>query len=774
LKVPFSQTSADIKGVEDSDMAETPRRRHRRLWIGLVGLTIAGVLLIAGIVFHSEDSHRHEELTPTISEVPRTHDHVQTAESAVREDSELWTCSMHPQIRLPNPGRCPICGMDLIPLATDTLDPPRDETRSLRELTLSPTARKLAEVRLQSVERRSGAVTLRMVGRVAYDERRVASISAWAAGRLEKLHVDFTGTMVKVGTPMVTLYSPELYSAQSELLQAIRTRKELERSGLASLRTTSEQAVRSAREKLRLLGLAPEQIEEVVRRGEPTNRITIPAPLNGTVVEKNGLEGMYVRTGTEIYRIADLSHLWIRMEAYESDLPWIRLGDDVSFEVQSIPGEVFHGRVSFIDPYLKEKTRTVQVRLDIPNPQGRLKPGMFVHGRLEAQWIEEDHPLVIPASAPLITGKRAVVYVAVPEKEGTYQGREIVLGPRAGDVYLVRRGLREGEQVVTHGNFKIDSALQLLAKPSMMDPEGSAPAAAHDHGPAAPTTGVRAMGDPLSSVPEAVIHQIHLVLDAYDRVTDNLREEFRMDARPSFAALSHAVDSVDDSRLSGHSLAMWNEISMLLRNDAFLGAQAKSTADIQEAFESLSSHVGRVITQFGISHGDPHAAHAVHAAPTTPAETAEKAIPISFKAQLGNLLDAYLTLHEALAANDHPSAVKSIRTMEDAARSLDMTLLDGEPHRLWMELSENIRSALRLMKQSTDLSRLRECFALFSETLAVVLKRFGVHPEFPIYRIFCPMAFNNQGALWLQKDADVRNPYYGPAMLRCGEVQEVF
>ena len=457
------------------------------------------------------------------------------AEAHVPSEPTVWTCSMHPQIRQPKPGLCPICGMKLIPLAQE------DQGETLRTFTTSEAAKALMDVETSPVERRFVTAEVRMVGKVDYDETRLAYITAWVPGRLDRLFVDYTGVPVKKGDHLVDLYSPELLSAQEELLQALEAVKNLERSGIGIVREMTAATVDAVREKLRLWGLTPEQIAQIEKRGKASDHVTIYAPIGGIVVHKNALEGMYVNTGTRIYTIADLTQVWVKLDAYESDLSWIRYGQKVEFATVAYPGETFTGTISFLDPILDEKTRTVKVRVNAPNPDGKLKPGMFIKavvranvaagGRvmdpdLAGKWIcpmhpdvikteagacdicemplvrteslgyvsvdptEADKPLVIPVTAALVTGTRAVVYVEVPDAEKpTYEGREIVLGPRAGDFYLVRSGLAEGERVVTRGNFKIDSALQIQAKPSMMNPEGGAPAPVHEHGGAAPAGG---------------------------------------------------------------------------------------------------------------------------------------------------------------------------------------------------------------------------------------------------------------------------------------------
>jgi len=330
----------------------------------------------------------------------------------------------------------------------------------------------------------------------------------------------------------VDLYSPELRTAQEELLQAGRTARALRKQGESVLRASADATVRAARDKLGLLGVTPAQIQTIERRGTGSDHLTIYAPVGGTVIKKHAVEGMYVETGTPIYEIADLSKVWVRLDAYESDMPWVRYGQDVEFETEAYPGERFHGRVAFIEPTLDPTTRTVKVRVNVDNPDGRLKPELFVRAvvragvslggtamdpELAGKWIapmhpeivrdeagtcpicgmalvpaedygdvradEESAPLVVPASAPLITGTRAIVYVKLPDTEQpTFEGREVVLGPRTGEHYVVRSGLVEGEEVVVQGAFKIDSALQIQARPSMMSPGGGGPGqAGHQH-----------------------------------------------------------------------------------------------------------------------------------------------------------------------------------------------------------------------------------------------------------------------------------------------------
>ncbi len=444
------------------------------------------------------------------SSEPSTENIVSHNHPEMGEQSTIWTCSMHPQIRQPKPGKCPICFMDLIPISETDIGE--------LQIEFSQAAIKLMQIETTPIERKFVTAQIRMVGKIDYDETRIKYITSWVAGRIDRLYVDYTGIRVSKDDHMVYIYSPELLSAQAELLQAVKAAENIKSDGSELIGKSITATLEATREKLRLLGLKQEQIAQIEKTGKPVDHLTIYAPIGGVVMEKNAAEGMYVKTGTKIYTIADLSQLWVRLDAYESDMMWIRYGQEVEFTTEAYPGEVFKGRISFIDPVLNAKTRTVKLRVNVENPDGSLKPEMFVRAvvnskiaeggkvmdeQMAGKWICPMHldivkdtsgtcdicgmdlvtaeslgyvkaaaraPLVIPASAVLITGKRAVVYIQIADIEKpTYLGREIVLGPRAGDYYIVESGLDEGEIVVTNGNFKIDSEMQLRAKPSMMN-----------------------------------------------------------------------------------------------------------------------------------------------------------------------------------------------------------------------------------------------------------------------------------------------------------------
>lgn len=555
----------------------------------------------------------------------------QPATSSAPAKATVWTCSMHPQIRQPEPGNCPICGMKLVPAEAGVALGPR-------VFTTSEAAKALMDIETVPVERRFVTATVRMVGKIDYDETRLAYITAWVPGRLDRLFVDYTGIAVREGDHMVELYSPDLLVTQGELLEWARAVKGLKESDV--LRESTLASLAAAREKLRLWGLTQQQIADIEKRGKATDRMTIYAPRGGIVIHKHAQQGMYVNTGTRIYTIADLSGVWVKLSAYESDLIWLRYGQKVQFASISHPGQTFEGTISFIDPVLDPKTRTVKVRVNASNADGRLKPEMFVKAEVSAQvaaggrvmdpalagkWIspmhpeivkdasgtcdvcgmplvraeslgyvsadpaEADKPLVIPVSAALVTGRRAVVYVEVPGADRpTYEGREIALGPRAGEHYIVREGLREGERVVVRGNFKIDSALQIQAKPSMMSPE-RAPAAPARDSPARPG----------AAVPEEFREQLGKVFDAYFAMQRALAADNAEAAIAAAAQAGKALGALDGKLLDAGERDWWAKASAALGKVLSGAAGSKGIEKLREAFAPLSEQMAVLARRSG-------------------------------------------------------------------------------------------------------------------------------------------------------------------------------
>lgn len=446
-------------------------------------------------------------------------------QEAAEKEILYYTCGMHPSVRVKpedyeaGNNKCPICNMDLVPVykeheasmdMTGTEHEEYAQEGAEAQLKLSARAQTLAQVKTESIEFRHLMKEISAVGQMDYDERKVAYVAAWIPGRIDKLFVNFTGDRVRKGDPLIQIYSPNLVTTQEEYLLALETLERIKESPDPQTIKRAESLVESSRQRLLLWGISEKQIEELKSNRKANTYVIIPAPSGGTVIHKNAFEGKYVKEGENLYQIADLSNLWMQADIYESDLARIQVGQPVIIHTQAYPDEVFKGTIVFLDPYLDPKTRTVKVRVDVPNPGSQLKPGMFVDAFISVH-IHEGimatdkviytcpmHPeittenpadcpicgmklvqreqaspgtvLAIPKSAVLDTGVRKVVYI---EKEvGVYIPREVEVGPEATGVvdgqkqryYSVLAGLTEGMKVVTHANFLIDSQSQITGQ----------------------------------------------------------------------------------------------------------------------------------------------------------------------------------------------------------------------------------------------------------------------------------------------------------------------
>lgn len=447
--------------------------------------------------------------------------------TSVIQGGEVWTCSMHPQVRLPKAGKCPICSMPLV-RAAGSISARSSNEPSGSMLELSEHARAMASVETVGVERRKMSREIRVIGKVQYNETALANITTRVEGYVERLFVDYTGIEVNPGDHLVEIYSPDLIVAQQELLVALESQRNLT-------------LVESARHKLLLWGLTQEQVDDLVRDKKVSDRITLFSPIRGTVTEKMVVQKAMVKPGEILYRLANLESVWVYLDIYEYELTWVQYGQMVEIKSEALPGQSFSGRVWFISPVLNEETRTVKVLLNINNTEHNLKPGMYVsaviraellgNGKpaptgVEGQWTCPMHPLAVlpqggecpvckmaliqipgipasvtsdferlllavPVTAVLDSGVRKLVYV---EKiKGQFSPVEIVTGPRTDDSYAVLSGLTEGDKVAVRGAFLLDSQFQIRGLPSLFYKEGQA-AAGHQHGGASLPTAPSASG----------------------------------------------------------------------------------------------------------------------------------------------------------------------------------------------------------------------------------------------------------------------------------------
>lgn len=590
---------------------------------------------------------------------------------------------MHPQIRQSEQGQCPICGMDLIPAARAATPNSRSNL-----VHLSPQALALGQIQTTRVERAPRRGERRLSGKVEVDERRRGTITAAFPGRIEKLHVNHEGQVIRKGEPLATVYSPELAAAHTELLEAV------------ALRNTYPDLLDAARQKLRLWKLTPAQIMALEQADRVQYTFDVLAEMEGTVMRRRVSQGDYVSTGSVLYEIADLDRVWVMLDAYESDLPFLGLEDEVEFHTVGLPGESYTARISYLDPVLDPRTRTARVRAEASNVGGKLRPGAFVSARImvdveqrfnrsAVQGILPDaHPnsarrhteadqeqplLAIPRTALLWTGRRSLAYVQLPGTDTpTFELREITLGPRMGEQWLVVSGLKEGEVIVSNGVFALDAAAQLSGQASMMnqvaDEKGDRPAHAH------------------------------LTMATHPN--------------PKATSTSPGIPAT--------------------------GAQAKSPA---------TPTTGRQ---------EPPSTH------TTPA---------TFRRQITDVAEAYFSLKNALVDDNTRGALQQVAQMRRTLAPVDETLLTTSDLVQWRRMKGAMEDALEQMSKARDLAMLREPFQTLSNQMVGLTETFGLAKD-TVYKAYCPMAFDNRGAIWLSETQEILNPYFGPAMLSCGQVTQ--
>jgi membrane fusion protein, copper/silver efflux system len=531
-----------------------------------------------------------------------THDHAQS------EQASEYTCSMHPQIRQAEPGKCPLCGMDLIPV---TKNNGGQSSPFVHEMT--PEAVAMANIQTIKVKSVSASNELSLTGKIKVNEQQLSVITAKFPGRIEKLFINFEGQEVRKGERVATLYSPELVTAQRELLEAKK------------MSSISPQLYEAAKEKLRLWKISDKQIEKIEQSNEVVTTLDVYADASGVVTKRQISLGDYVSTGSIMIEIANLSTLWIVLDAYESDLTWIKSGATINFTVPSLPAKEFKATIQYINPSVNAETRSVDVRAVVPNTGNVLKPEMLVNATLQTKVDTKIKGLAIPATAVLWTGKRSVVYVKQKGTMPAFERREITLGARMKDLYVVEKGLEEGEEIVSNGVFSVDASAQLSGNYSMM---------------------------------------------------------------------------------------------------------------------------------------------------TSP-ETKSIEVPEVFREQLTAVTLKYYAVKNALVESNSKAAALAAKEVLKVLKVVDMKGLEERAHEQWMILQPAIQKGAEGIAIKTDVEAQRKDFELLSDHLIEAVELFGLTSD-KAYRTYCPMAFDDKGAYWLSETENIRNPYFGDAMLTCGEVKETY
>ncbi|OJH38560.1 efflux RND transporter periplasmic adaptor subunit [Cystobacter ferrugineus] len=461
--------------LETPPLPSPPPPARRRFGAAvLISTALASAVLGGGAVHllaHRNEAHDAHASTPAATP------------TASEPAATKYQCPMHPSIVQDHPGKCPICGMDLVPMTPASAapgDPGAPAVEGLAPVTIEPARQQLIGLRTAPVTEGKVGGVWRTTGRVAMDETRVRRVTLKVPAFVEHVYADFTGKPVRRGEPLFSVYSPELLAAQEEYLLALRTRQALGQTG--GMATDGEALVAAARRKLQLWDVPPATLERLAQTGEASRSLTLVSPISGVITKKDVVEGARLEVGATPYEIVDLSRVWVLADVYESELRHVKVGMPATLQLKAFPHRVFAGKVSFLDPVLDPATRTVKVRLEFPNPDGDLRPEMFGEVVLRGTTREG---LKIPSDAVIPTGTTQVVFVALGE--GRFQPREVRLGESDGKSVEVTSGLKAGEQVVTGANFLIDSESHLRASLAALaaaasSPPASNPPAASGHG----------------------------------------------------------------------------------------------------------------------------------------------------------------------------------------------------------------------------------------------------------------------------------------------------
>lgn len=775
-----------------------PSRRPLRAmpwWLLATFALVAAISAWLGMRFGDGIVSSLKEATARVARSTTAAGHDHDAE-AVGEGSggatQYYTCGMHPWVILPRPGDCPICHMKLTPL---------DPAKFTGQVAIDPVVVQNIGVRVEPVIEGPLVRTIRTVGTVDYDETRVRDVNTKIAGWIEALHVDFLGASVEQGEPLFEVYSPALFQAQEEYLLALRT----QRDPSAARAGQPLDLVASARTKLELFDVTPKQIEALAAAGQPSRTMSVLSPYAGTVIGKHANEGMRIEPGMQVFRIADLSRVWILVTLYESQLPFVSDGQKAVMSLPYIPGQTFEGRVVYIYPYVDTRTREVQVRLEFENPTGLLKPGMFATVELQSTLKRE--AVLVPRAAVIATGTRSVAFVSLGE--GKFEPRNVRIGAKTGDGQVeVLEGLRPGELVVTSGQFLLDSESRVreaLAKMIRGD-------LASEQAAQVASAGVSELG----SLPQPVAAGLSDALRAYFTIGDRLAADSSTGIAEPARSLASALDRTIGVPIPSDE-HFWHRHAeaAVARGKALELAAGADIATAREMFAALSVALDRLVRATGVPPelevsvqslhcpmfqegqggalwlqpagavrnpffgaimlecfdrrealpitGEQPATEGAAPSPDTAlpggAGATQDAAPEA-RAALDAVISAYLAAQDSLTRDDAQGAAESLRQIGDRIGAL--VVLEGEIG----EAAGQIRDAVR--EPGTELQPVRSTFATVSDALLVITSTLAppAH-DGGVFHAYCPMVKEH----WLQTGEEIRNPY-DPGMLRCGTIKE--
>ncbi|MFC2109511.1 efflux RND transporter periplasmic adaptor subunit [Bacteroidota bacterium] len=509
---------------------------------------------------------------------------------ATTETNQMWTCSMHPQIMQPEAGDCPICGMDLIPAETSA------KGLLPNQFKLTENAMALANIQTSIVTNgKTEDNTIKLSGKIVKNEEANTVQVSYFSGRIERLNVSFTGEEVKKGQLLATIYSPELYAAQQELLTA------------ASLKESQPALYKAVRNKLKLWKLSENQINQIETSGKVKENFPVYATVSGTVSEKLIEQGDYIKQGQPLLKIANLNTVWANFDMYENQIDLFKKGQEISVTTNAYANKEFKAKVDFIDPVLDTKTRTVKLRAVLNNKQDVFKPGMFVEGKINGITSSKEEVLTIPSTAILWTGKRSVIYQKVNTSEPIFEMKEIVLGYKIGNAYEILNGLTLGDEIVTNGTFTVDAAAQLQGKKSMMNKEGGKVMTGHEghlgmeNNPSVNIENHSKMNERIK-VSRDFQNQIKVIFNDYIKLKDALLKDDSKKVIVESKRLLGNLSKVDMNLLKekvahGHWMSLEKEIKASATS---ISNTSKITSQ-RNHFKHLSSHLISTIRTFGIN-----------------------------------------------------------------------------------------------------------------------------------------------------------------------------
>ncbi len=537
-----------------------------------IGILVVGLLLgwlLFGGSSASEQSNEHE---------------------LTQEENGMWTCSMHPQVMQPEAGDCPICGMDLIPAERSSDGLMADQFK------LSENALALANIQTSIVGNSSATGNaIRLSGKIVENEEANAVQVSYFSGRIEQLNVSFTGEEIRKGQLLATIYSPELYAAQQELLTA------------SSLKESQPALYRAVRNKLKLWKLSESQINQIEETGKVKENFPVYATISGTVSEKLVEQGDYIKQGQPLLKIANLKTVWANFDVYENQIKLFKKGQEISITTNAYANKEFKAKVDFIDPVLNTRTRTVKLRAVLNNKEDVFKPGMFVEGKIKGISSNEEQVLTIPSSAVLWTGERSVVYIKANPNEPVFEMREVVLGNQLGDNYEVLEGLINGNEIVTNGTFTVDAAAQLRGKKSMMNKDGGKVTTGHEgHLGMEETSSVgnenQSNMNERMKVSKDFQNQLKAVFNDYIKLKDALVKDDSNNVMAESEKLLDNVSKVDMKLLTDNETHVnWMRLEKEIKASAM---SISNTSDIKEQrdhFKHLSSHLINAVQLFGVN-----------------------------------------------------------------------------------------------------------------------------------------------------------------------------